>query len=339
MPESEHSPATSRDSSEETPIVEKTSVPGPAEQEHAPEPDEIRLYPEDGTRDASAPVTYESTPTTGAGGAGGGPPSSGGGGGDHGDEDFEEEEEMAKMSFLEHLEELRTRIIYSLIAVAVAFFISFAFSQAVFEHMAEPLRQALRELKMQDQLYFTKPTDAFTLFLNLALVASLFLASPVVLYQVWAFIAPGLYRHERKYAVPFIFFCSALFIGGGLFGYFIAFPFALKFLITFGGPHLTPWITATEYMDMFWTVILGLGIVFELPVLMMFLGLLGILTPGFLLRNFRYAVLLIFIVAAVVTPTSDITNLMIFAVPMMVLYLLGVGLVWVVARRRQRRMA
>ncbi|MGH8247390.1 MAG: twin-arginine translocase subunit TatC [Gammaproteobacteria bacterium] len=284
---------------------------------------------------SSAPAAVESPPQTATGGGGGLPPSSGGGG-DDGDSD-EDEQQMAKMSFLEHLEELRTRIIYTLIAVAGGFFICFGFSRTIFEHMSEPVRSVLREMGLADKLYYPKPTDAFTMYLNLALVAGLFLASPVVIYQIWAFIAPGLYKRERKYAVPFIFFCSTLFISGGAFGYFIAFPMALKFLLTFGGDKVVPWITITDYVDTFWTVILGLGIVFELPVLMLFLGLLGILTPSFLIRNFRYAVLLIFVVAAVITPTADITNLMIFAIPMMALYFVGVGLVWIAYKRRQRR--
>jgi sec-independent protein translocase protein TatC len=366
MPDREPGRAVHRKpSQEETPAVSESSAPAPGQEHPSPdtpggdagvtgettehrEDDEIQLYSGEGQPEGSAAAAVEtaaaaveSTPTPGAGGGGGQPPSSsgGGGGGGDGDEEDEQEEHMLKMSFLEHLGELRTRIIHALIAVAVGFFICFAFAQQIFEHASEPLRAALREMKLADTLYFTKPTDAFTLYLNLALVAGLFLSSPVVLYEVWAFIAPGLYKRERKYAIPFIFFCSGLFITGGLFGYFIAFPYALKFLIAYGGPRVTPWITITEYMDMFWTVILGLGIVFELPVLMLFLGLLGILSPGFLLRNFRYAVLMIFIVAAVITPTSDVTNMMIFAIPMLALYLVGVGLVWIVARRRRRREA
>lgn len=294
--------------------------------------DESQLYPE--SRDA-APVAVEAPPQAGTGGGGGKPPGGDGGGDDGGGGG--EEEEMAKMSFLEHLEELRKRIIRSLIAVAVAFGVCFAFARKVFEGMSEPVRAVLRDLKMADTLYFTKATDPFTLQLNLALVVGLFAASPLVLYQVWAFIAPGLYKKERRYAVPFVFFCSGLFISGGLFGYFIALPYALKFLLTFGGPHMTPWLTATEFVNMFYTVILGLGLVFELPVLMMFLGLIGIVTPGFLLRNFRYAILLIFIVAAVVTPTPDVMNMMIFAIPMVALFVLGVGLVWAVQRKRKSR--
>ncbi len=307
----------------------------PASQDVAQETadEEIQLYPE--SQDASPYDVEHTTQPAGGGGGGDLPPSDGGGGDDDSDD-----EEMVKMSFLEHLEELRKRLIYSLIAVAAAFFLCFGFAQKIFDYMSVPVRSALREIRlpngqpMNDALYFTKPTDPFTLLLNLSLIAGLFLASPVVLYQLWKFISPGLYKKERRYAVPFVFFCSSLFIAGGAFGYFIAFPYALKFLLTFGGERMVPWITATEYIDMFWTVILGLGIVFELPMMMMFLGLLGILSPRFLIRNFRYAVLVIFIVAAVVTPTSDVINLMIFAIPMMALYLLGIVLVWAVRRRR-----
>lgn len=333
MPESAPSPGTHRnDFQEEAPTLAETSPPLPAEQEQ--EQDEIRLHPQDEAPLSSAQVADEPEATTGGGG--GQPPESGGGSGDEGGEESEDEQAMTKMSFLDHLEELRNRIIYALIAVAIAFFLCFGFAEQIFTYMSEPVRAVLRHRGMKDTLYFTKPTDAFMMYLNLALVAGLFLASPFVIYQIWAFIAPGLYRQERRYAVPFIFFCSALFITGGLFGYLIAFPFALDFLLNYGGERVTPWITISDYVDMFWTVILGLGIIFELPVLMFFLGLLGILTPGFLIRNFRYAVLLIFVVAAVVTPTADITNLMIFALPMIVLYLVGVGLVWMVARRRRQ---
>ncbi len=337
MTESPPNPGThGNDFQEQAPTLEETGAPASAEQRQ--EQHEVRVL-EDDAAESPAQLGYAPEAETGGGGGGGGRPPDSGGGGDDGGEESEEEETMTKMSFLDHLEELRKRIIYSLISVAIAFFACFGFSEKIFAYMSEPVRAVLRELGMKDTLYYTKPTDAFMMYLNLALVAGLFLGSPLVIYQVWSFIAPGLYKQERRYAVPFIFFCSSLFITGGLFGYFIAFPFALKFLLTYGGKEVMPWITVNDYVDMFWTVILGLGIVFELPVLMLFLGLLGILTPGFLMRNFRYAVLLIFIVAAIVTPTSDITNLMIFAVPMMVLYLVGVGLVWIVARRRTRREA
>jgi sec-independent protein translocase protein TatC len=243
------------------------------------------------------------------------------------------------MSFLEHLEELRQRIIRSLLAVAIGFGVCFWFAEIIFNGLVQPVTRVLTKLKMPDKLYFTHPADAFNVYLQIGLVAGIFLASPYVLYQVWGFIAPGLYSRERKYAAPFIFFCSGLFIAGGAFGYFIAFPYALEFLLSLGGSHMTPWLTAKEYLDLFTTVILGLGLVFEMPVLILFLSLLGIVTPGFLLRNFRYAVLVITIIAAIITPTTDVTNLVIFAVPMVGLYLLGAGIAWLVYRRRERKEA
>lgn len=277
---------------------------------------------------------YPSEPLPAEGGGGQGPPVPSPGGGGDGEEP--EEEGMAKMSFLEHLEELRRRIINSLLAVAVGFGVCFWFAQAIFDSLAKPVTDVLRKLNMPDKLYYTHPADAFNVYLQIALVAGLFLASPVVLYQLWAFISPGLYTRERRYAAPFVFVCSGLFIAGGLFGYLVAFPFALEFLLSMGGPHMTPWLTAKEYLDLFTTIILGLGIIFEMPVLILFLALLRVVTPGFLMRNFRYAVLIIAIIAAIVTPTTDITNLILFTVPMLALYLLGAGMAWLVTRRRER---
>ncbi len=255
---------------------------------------------EEAAPDAAA-VVEAPLPDMGTSGGGGGlpPGSSSGGGGDDGGED--EEGTMSKMSFLEHLEELRRRIIRSLAAIFVGFCICFWFSQKIFEYLAKPVTDVLHKLKMPDKLYFTHPADAFNVFLQIGFIAGLFLASPYVLYQVWAFIAPGLYKRERRYAVPFVLFCSGLFIAGGMFGYLVAFPFALEFLLSMGGERLTPWLTAKEYLDLFTTIILGLGIIFEMPVLILFLSLLRIVTPGFLLRNFRYAVLVIVIIAAIVT--------------------------------------
>ncbi len=274
-------------------------------------------------------------PAHGAGG-GGLPPDPPSGEGDDGDD---EEESMVKMSFLEHLEELRRRIINALIGVACGFGVCFWFSQAIFDNLAKPVTDVLHKLKMPEKLYFTHPADAFNMYIQIGLIAGLFLASPYVLYQVWAFISPGLYKNEKKYAVPFVTVTSGLFILGGAFGYFIAFPYALEFLLGMGGDHLTPWLTAKEYLDLFTTIIIGLGIIFELPVLIMILALLRVVTPGFLMRHFRYAVLVITIIAAVVTPTTDFTNMMVFEIPMLGLYLLGAGAAYMVTRWRERKKA
>jgi sec-independent protein translocase protein TatC len=244
--------------------------------------------------------------------------------------------ESHRMSFLDHLEELRQRIIRSLIAVAVGFGICWVYADNIYAGLAYPLTRVLRDLKMDDHLVYTNPVAPFTLYVRLAMVAGLFVASPYVLGQVWGFISPGLYPHEKRYAVPFVVLCSGLFISGGAFAYFIAFPATLHFLLTFAS-QFKPFITIDEYFSLASTVILGLALVFELPVLILALTFLRILTPGFLFRNTRYAILLIFIAAAVITPTPDIPTMMLFAMPLVGLYFLGIGLSYLVLLGRRRR--
>jgi len=250
----------------------------------------------------------------------------------------EESPEMRKMSFLDHLEELRHRLFYCLISVVVGFLVCWTFADEIYAGLARPLTGTLRELGMDDHLVYTNPVAPFQLFVHMAFLGSLFVAAPFILYQVWGFIAPGLYPHEKRYAAPFVFLCSGLFITGGAFAYAIAFPAALRFLLTFGG-QFRPMITVNEYFSLATTIILGMALVFELPILLLFLTLLRLMTPGFLLRNFRYAVLLIFILAAAITPTPDIPTMMLFAMPLIVLYLFGVGLSYLVLRMRARREA
>jgi sec-independent protein translocase protein TatC len=239
------------------------------------------------------------------------------------------------MSFLDHLGELRRRIIHSIVAIVIGFVICWMFSDELYAALARPLTQVLRELGHSDQLVYTSPTAIFSLYVHLSLIAGLFVASPYIILQVWKFISPGLYPHERRYAIPFILFCSALLLSGGAFAYAIAFPAALRFLLTFAH-RFTPMITANEYFSLATTIILGMALVFELPVLILFLTLLRIVTPGFLLRNVRYAVLLIFFAAAALSPSSDVPNMMLFAAPLFVLYFLGVALSYMVVRLRGR---
>ena len=234
------------------------------------------------------------------------------------------------MSFLDHLEELRKRIINSLIGVAVALCISWWAAGYLFRLVSRPIVAAGVQLNM------TKPTEGFNLELKLAILAAVFLAAPYILAQVWLFIAPGLYKHERRYALPFIVFSSLLFVIGGLFGYFVAFPFAIQFLIGWGKDMgLTTIISATEYFDLFVMVELGLGIVFEIPALIFILSRIGLVSAGFLLRNTRYAILIAFIIAAIITPTTDIPNMLIMAVPMILLYLLGVVVAFIFGKKRR----
>jgi len=245
-------------------------------------------------------------------------------------DDQAEDQLQGQMSFLDHLEELRKRIIHSLIAVGVAVCVCWYFADPLFVIISKPI------LDNGVQLNMTKPTEGFNLELKLALLAAIFLAAPFILAQVWLFIAPGLYKHERRYALPFIIFSTLLFVAGGLFGYFIAFPFALQFLIEWGrNMKLTTIISATEYFDLFIMIELGLGVIFEIPALIFVLARMGLVSGGFLLRNTRYAILIAFIVAAVITPTTDIPNMMMMAVPMILLYMLGVGVAYVFGKKRK----
>lgn len=243
-------------------------------------------------------------------------------------------EELARMSLLEHLEELRKRILYSVVVLAVAFMPCWVYVQKIFDFLSAPIHRIQPGLK----LAFLGLTDPFILYFKVAALTAVFLASPFLLYQVWAFVAPGLYRKERMLAVPFVFFTTIFFLSGGAFAYYVAFPFAAKFLLGMG-QNFQAVITIEKYFGFLLTVILGLGLMFELPVLILLLSLIGVVTPRFLLRYFRHAVVIIFIVAAIITPTPDVVNLCIFAVPALGLYLLGVGAAFFAERFRKKKAA
>src|SRR5579884_4292472 len=261
------------------------------------------------------------------------PPSGGDNGGD-------EEEGMLRMSFMEHLEELRRRIIWAIVGLAVAFVVCIGFADSLWTVVSAPAVTALQHLHANPaKLAQITPMEGFMIiWFKLPLLASIFVASPWILYQVWAFIAPGLYKRERRYAVPFILSTAGLFILGGLFAYFVAFRFGLEFLLGIGMlNNVQPVITITEYFDLFVNVILGIACVFELPVLIFFLTLIRIASPRFLLRHSRYAILAIVILAAIITPTPDAFNLMLFAIPMNLLYFLGVFASYMLVMKREGR--
>ncbi|MBV9608939.1 MAG: twin-arginine translocase subunit TatC [Acidobacteria bacterium] len=244
------------------------------------------------------------------------------------------------MSFLEHLEELRRRIIHALLAVVVAFFACWYYAERIFDVMQRPVMQALHRHKLDEKLVYLNPIEPFNMYLKVALVAAVFVASPYILYQVWAFISPGLYRHEKRYVLPFMFSTVALFAAGGYFGYHYVYPAALDFLIGYGA-QFQPMITIDAYTKLFMTVILGMALIFELPIVVFFLALFGIISAGWMWRNFRYSILGIFIIAAIVTPTTDILNMCIFAAPMVILYGLSIGVAYLVhpSRRKARAKA
>ncbi|MGE0641081.1 MAG: twin-arginine translocase subunit TatC [Thermoanaerobaculia bacterium] len=236
------------------------------------------------------------------------------------------------MALLDHLEELRKRLIYALVALLVAVFACFAWAREICLYFARPIYE-LKLLPEGQKLAFLGVTDPFLLYFKTSLMAGAFVAAPVILYQVWAFISPGLYPKERRWAAPFVGLGWAFFVTGGIFAYRVAFPLAVQFLLEMG-KEFTPLLTADRYYGLMLTIMLGLGLMFELPILIVLLAKIGLVTPRFLMRHFRWAVIIIFIVAAIITPTSDIVNLCVFALPSIGLYLLGTGAAWLVTRKR-----
>ncbi len=239
------------------------------------------------------------------------------------------------MSLLEHLGELRKRLFASILAVAAAFFGCWAVSREIFSFLAKPI---YRYLPAGEKLAFLGVTDAFMLYVKVAGLAAIFVASPVVLYQIWRFVSPGLYARERRMAIPFILSGTLFFLAGGAFAYYVAFPFAVQFLLDVGQDFKAV-ITVERYFSFLMTVILGLGVMFELPVLIVLLSMIGVVTPQFLVRKMRWAVLIIAFLSALLTPTPDIFNMGLFALPTMGLYLLGIGGSFLVQWLRRRRPA
>jgi sec-independent protein translocase protein TatC len=244
-------------------------------------------------------------------------------------------EQARSMSLVAHLEELRKRIILSVFAVVIGFLFCWSFADRIFGLMQRPITGALRHHGIAGGLVYLNPTEPFNLYLEVALVGGLFAASPFVFYQLWLFIAPGLYRTEKRYVLPFLLSTVGLFIAGGLFGYKMVYPASLDFLIGYG-QRFQPMITIGEYTKLFVTITLGLGLIFEMPILVFFLALMRVITARWMLRNLRYSILVIFIIAAIVTPTADILNMCLFAAPMVALYAISIGVAWLVNSKSER---
>ena len=249
------------------------------------------------------------------------------------DEADEEDGSGGRMSFLDHLDELRRRLIRSFIALGVGLLICLGFINPIFDFIMEPLAAVLPE---GDTLIYTDATEAFFLRLKMAALVGLVLATPVVMTQLWLFVAPGLYAHEKKFAIPFVGLATAFFVGGVVFGHYVLFPVAWGFFASFGAadeyvafmPRLQP------AFALYVRLVLACGVVFQMPTVVFFLARMGVASSKFLLRNFKYAVLLIFIVAAVITPTPDPVTMTFMAGPMLLLYLLSIGIAWVFGKRR-----
>jgi sec-independent protein translocase protein TatC len=246
-----------------------------------------------------------------------------------------ERAELPGMSLMEHLDELRRRIIHSALYLVGGMIIAWIFKDRLLNLLQAPL------MKIGKTLAFTHPMDALNLNLQVALLAGAIIASPFILFQVWLFIAPGLYQKERRFAVPFMLATVSLFLTGAAFGYFFVLPGAIQILILGFGKNFTPVITIEDYSSFFLSIILGLGVSFELPILIFFLAMFGIVSPKFLWKNIRYAILAVFIVAAVICPSPDPWTMCIYAIPMLALYVIGIGVAWWVhpSRRRAKQAA
>jgi sec-independent protein translocase protein TatC len=255
------------------------------------------------------------------------------------DGEEDEEDGMLRMSFLGHLEELRSRLIKCLVGIGVALVVSLCFSDPLWEFVRQPARVALLNNGYPPELTMIDPMEGFNIiWFKLPVVCAIFLAFPWVIYQIWAFISPGLYKRERRWVVPVVLTAGGLFLMGGLFGYFVAFRYGLTFLLGIGkGKGVVTMITVTHYFDIFVNVILGVGLVFELPVIIFFLILFHIATPKFLINHSRYAILIIFTIAAVVTPTPDVFNMCLFAVPMCFLFYVGIFAGYLLVLKREHR--
>jgi sec-independent protein translocase protein TatC len=245
----------------------------------------------------------------------------------------EVEAESGKMSFLEHLDELRRRLIRIITYLGIGFAACLYFSKDIYHFLSIPI---LPYLPADKKLSYLNPTDAFTLYMEVALLAGVFLTIPLSLYEVWKFIAPGLYRREKKYVVPFMLSSVFLFVAGGAFCYYFVLNAAYGVLLKIG-QDFTPVITIDKYLDLTLTMILGFGLVFEMPVIIAFLSMFGLVSASFLWRKFKYSIVIMVSIAAIVSPTGDAFNLLIWSAPMILLYLLSIGVAALFGRQRKKR--
>ena len=238
---------------------------------------------------------------------------------------------VGKMSFLEHLDELRKRIVRSCLAVAVGILVTFAYINPIFNFILAPTRKALPP---GAKLIYTQPGEAFSLYITVALIAGAVVAAPYIMYQVWMFIAPGLYSNEKRMAIPFVLFTTIGFVAGALFNHYISFPFMMAFFASFNTPDLAFMPKLEDVFGLYTKMLIGMGLVFQMPTIVYFLARIKLITARFLAKNFKYAFLIIFVVAAVITPTGDMMTQAIFAAPMVGLYLLSIAIAWIVGPKR-----
>jgi sec-independent protein translocase protein TatC len=238
-----------------------------------------------------------------------------------------------KQPFLSHLEELRKRLVVCAIGVGAGFVIAYIFAERLFQLLVAPLKAVMPE---GDQLIFTNLPEMFFAYIKVAFIAGIMAASPLIFYQLWMFIAPGLYRKEKKMAIPFVISSTILFVGGALFGYFVVFPFGFKFFIGFSNEYVKALPSVKQYFSFSMKLLFAFGVVFELPVIIFFLSKMGIVTPQFLSQKRKYAILLTFALAAILTPPDVITQCM-MAGPLIVLYEIGILVSRIAQKKKEGR--
>ena len=247
--------------------------------------------------------------------------------------DLEDDEEAGgKMSFLEHLDELRKRIVQSVLGVAIGVGLGFFFINPIVNFILTP---TWRLLPAGSRMIYTQPGEAFGLYVQIGLIVGVVLASPWIMYQVWLFIAPGLYANEKRFAVPFVLMSTIGFVGGAAFNHYIVFPFMMSFFASFNTADLIFMPRLEDVFDLYTKMLLGMGLVFQMPTVVFFLAKMRLVTARFLLRNTKYAILVIFVVAAVITPSGDMITQSIFAAPMLGLYALSILIAWIVTPKRE----
>lgn len=239
----------------------------------------------------------------------------------------------SRMSFLEHLDELRKRLIRCVIGIAVGVIVAFVFINRIFRFVLLPLYERLPE---GSTFITTEGPEYFMLYLKVGLLAGLFISMPYSLWQLWLFVAPGLYAHEKRYAIPFVALASTFFFIGSGFAHYIAFPWTWQFFVDFSHSEFVAFMPKIgPTFSLYVKVLLGFGAIFQMPTLVFFLARMGVVTAGFLVKNTKYAILIIFVLAAVLSPGGDVTSQMLMAGPMLVLYGVSILIAWIVAPRKK----
>jgi sec-independent protein translocase protein TatC len=238
----------------------------------------------------------------------------------------------ARMSFLEHLDELRKRLIQVVLGAVAGVGLTFFFHDAIYRFVFEPTRRVLPD---GSKLVYTQPGEAFSLHIQIALIAGVIVAAPYIMLQVWLFIAPGLYAREKKLAIPFVLLSTLGFVGGALTNHYIMFPFMMRFFGSFNSPDLMFLPSLNAVFGLYTKFLIAMGLMFQMPTIVMFLARMHMVTAGFLLRNIKYAVLITFVVSAVITPTADPGTQTLFALPMILLYFVSIGIAWLVGGKRE----